>query len=197
MKVIRFRTSVIPSDSTLSTSVSFSAFCSQTAAHAPQRAHMVKDGSPISFFLDGSSIPLFVTTRIASVGHFSAQDPSKIHFSGSLTSPSAAACVAGPHVTSSSIASTGHSFSQSPHAAHTSGRLMLRSAPFAFMKSPGHASTQVLHPIQSSLFTVKLLIVFPLLVGMFSLMNTASHGQVCEQIPHLIHVSSSIVIGSP
>ena len=88
-----------------------------------------------------------VTTRIASVGQAIAHAPTKVHFSTSLETPKASAGVASPYSTSKDIASTGHNCSHKVHAAQTSGSLTDKVAPLASIKSPGQASTQVLHPI--------------------------------------------------
>ena len=63
------------------------------------------------------------------------------------------------------------------------------------IKSPGHASTQVLHPIHLDNSKSKALMVLARFAGFFSAMNTAFQGQVCEHKPHLIQTSSSILCG--
>ena len=65
------------------------------------------------------------------------------------------------------------------------------------MKSPGQASIQVLQPIHFEAAKLNDLISFPRLTGFFSEMKILFHGQVCEHNPHLIHLSSSTVIGVP
>ena len=65
------------------------------------------------------------------------------------------------------------------------------------IKSPGHASTQVLHPIHLDNSKSKALMVLARFAGFFSAMNTAFQGQVCEHIPHLIQTSSAIEMVPP
>ena len=93
----------------------------QAVVHAPQRVHIAYDGSASVLMSPGTSIPVLVTTLIASVGHILAHAPIWSHFSSSQTIPSSDAGFAGPNSTSSSIASTGHSCSQRPHAVQISG----------------------------------------------------------------------------
>ena len=133
-----------------------------------------------------------VTTRIASVGHLLAHAPMKSHFSTSLPIPSASTGAPSPHSTSIANASTGQSFTHKPHAAQTLGIATVRVALLAEMKSPGHASTQVLHPIHLAESKVNDSISFVRLIGFFSAMNIAFQGQVCEHKPHLIQASPTV-----
>ena len=55
----------------------------------------------------------------------------------------------------------------------------------------------MLQPIHFEAAKLKDLISFSRLTGFFSEMNIAFQGQVCEHKPHLIHLSSSTVIGVP
>ena len=89
--------------------------------HAPQRVHIANDGSAAVLISPGTSIPVLVTTLIASVGHILAHAPIFSHFSSSQTSPSSDAGLAGPNSTSRFYCITGHSFSHKPHAVQTSG----------------------------------------------------------------------------
>ncbi len=126
----------------------------------------------------GHNIPVLVTTRIASVGHLLAHAPMKSHFSTSLPIPSASTGAPSPHSTSISKASTGQSFTHKPHAAQTLGIATVKLALFAEIKSPGHASTQVLQPIHLAESKVNEVISFSRLTGTFSAMNIAFQGQV-------------------
>ena len=60
------------------------------------------------------------------------------------------------------------------------------------MKSPGHASTQVLHPIHLAESKVNDLISLVRLIGFFSEMKIAFQGQVWEHNPHLIQLSFTV-----
>ena len=99
----------------------FNALFEQTEAQAPHLIQLAKDGSPPVSSKDGQHIPVFVTTRIASVGHLLAHAPIKSHFSTSRPIPSASTGAPSPHSTSISNASTGQRFTHKLHAAHTSG----------------------------------------------------------------------------
>ena len=121
-------------------------------------SQLTNDGSRSVSSKAGQHIPVLVTTRIASVGHLFAHAPMKSHFSTSLPIPSASTGAPSPHSTSISNASTGQRFTHKPHAAQTLGIATVKLALFAAMKSPGHASTQVLHPIHLAESKVKDLI---------------------------------------
>ena len=95
-----------------------------------------------------------------------------------------------------SNASTGQSFTHKPHAAQTLGIATVKLAALAEMKSPGHASTQVLQPIHLAESKVNDSISLVRLTGTFSEMKIAFQGQVCEHKPHLIQ-SSLTVTGLP
>ena len=125
----------------------FKASLEHTEAQAPHLIQLVNDGSPPTSSKAGHNIPVLVTTRIASVGHLLAHAPMKSHFSTYLPIPSASTGEPSPHSTLMSNASTGQSFTHNPHAAQTLGIATVKLALLAAMKSPGHASTQVLHPI--------------------------------------------------
>ena len=125
-----------------------------------------------------------------------AHAPMKSHFSTSLPIPSASTGAPSPHSTLISNASTGQTFTHKPHAAHTLGIATVKLALFAEIKSPGHASTQVLQPIHLAESKVNDLISLERLTGIFSAMNIAFQGQVCEHNPHLIQ-SSFTVTGLP
>src|SRR5690606_17046519 len=120
---------------------------------------------------------------IASVGHILTHAPTNLHLSSSYTSPSADAGFAGPNSTSHSIASTGHTFAHKPQKVQISGSSTLRVDGFSSMKSPGHDSTHMLHPMQVSSSTWKLLTILVRFSGILPDINTAFHGQVCEQTP--------------
>ena len=156
----------------------FKASLEHTEAHAPHLIQLANDGSPSVSSKAGHNIPVLVTTRIASVGHLLAHAPIKSHFSASLPIPSASTGAPSPHSTSISNASTGQSFTHKPHAAQTLGIATVKLAALAEMKSPGQASTQVLHPIHLAESKVKDLISFVRLTGFFSAMNIAFQGQV-------------------
>ena len=175
----------------------FNALFEQTEAQAPHLIQLAKDGSPPVSSNAGHNIPVFVTTRIASVGHLFAHAPMNSHFSTSRPIPSASTGAPSPHSTSISNASTGQRFTHKLHAAHTSGICTVKSPLFGLMKSPGHASIQVLQPIHFEAAKLNDLISFSRLTGFFSEMKIAFQGQVCEHNPHLIHLSSSTVIGVP
>ena len=97
----------------------FNALFEQTEAQAPHLIQLAKDGSPPVSSNEGQHIPVFVTTRIASVGHLLAHAPMNSHFSASRPIPSAS--TGAPHSTSISNASTGQRFTHKLHAAHASG----------------------------------------------------------------------------
>ena len=156
----------------------FNASLEHTEAHAPHLIQLVKDGSASVSTKAGQDIPVLVTTRIASVGHLLAHAPMKSHFSASLPIPSASTGAPSPHSTSISKASTGQSFTHKPHAAQTLGIATVKLELFAEIKSPGHASTQVLQPIHLAESNVNDLISFERLTGTFSAMNIAFQGQV-------------------
>ena len=92
----------------------------------------------------------------------------KSHFSTSLPIPSASTGAPSPHSTLMSNASTGQSFTHNPHAAQTLGIATVKVAPLGEIKSPGHASTQVLHPIHLAESKVNDSISLERLIGTFS-----------------------------
>ena len=146
----------------------FKASLLQTDAQAPHLIQLVNEGSESVSSKAGHNIPVLVTTRIASVGHLLAQAQIKSHFSASRPIPSASTGAPSPHSTLMSNASTGHNFTHKPHAAHTLGIATVKVALFAVMKSPGHASTQVLHPIHLAASKVNDSISLVRLTGTFS-----------------------------
>ena len=174
----------------------FNASLEHTEAQAPHLIQLTKDGSESVSTKAGQDIPVLVTTRIASVGHLLAHAPMKSHFSTSLPIPSASTGAPSPHSTSMSKASTGQTFTHNPHAAQTLGIATVKLALLADIKSPGQASTQVLHPIHLAESKVNEVISFERLTGFFSEMKIAFQGQVWEHNPHLIQ-SSFTVIGLP
>ena len=148
----------------------FKASLEHIEAQAPHLIQLVNDGSPPTSSKAGHNIPVLVTTRIASVGHLLAHAPIKSHFSTSRPIPSASTGAPSPHSTLISNASTGQSFTHKPHAAQTLGIATVKVALFAEMKSPGHASTQVLHPIHFAESKVNDSISLVRLTGTFSAM---------------------------
>src|SRR5690606_28642544 len=168
-----------------------------TVVQAPHLVHMASEGSSSVFISPGTFIPVLVTTLRASVGHILAQAPIFLHLSSSKTSPSSDAGLAGPNSTSRSMASTGHIFSHKPQYVQISGSSTVRVDGFSIMKSPGHDSTHMLQPMHVSSSTVKFLTSLVRFSGFLPDMKTAFQGQVCEQIPHLIQVSSSISMVAP
>ena len=139
-----------------------------TVAQAPHLIQLLNDGSESVSSKAGHNIPVLVTTRIASVGHLLAHAPMKSHFSASLPIPSASTGAPSPHSTLMSNASTGQSFTHKPHAAQTLGIATVKLALLAAMKSPGHASTQVLQPIHFAESKVNDSISLVRLIGTFS-----------------------------
>ena len=170
----------------------FNASLEHTEAQAPHLIQLVNDGSSSVSTNAGQDIPVLVTTRIACVGHLFAHAPIKSHFSTSLAIPSASTGEPSPHSTSISNASTGQSFTHKPHAAQALGIATVNEEPLATMKSPGHASTQVLHPIHLAESKVNELISLERLTGIFSEMKIAFHGQVWEHNPHLIQLPPTV-----
>ena len=156
----------------------FNASLEHIEAHAPHLIQLTKDGSSSVSTKAGQHIPVLVITRIASVGHLLAHAPIKSHFSTSLPIPSASTGEPSPHSTSIANASTGQRFTHKPHAAQTLGIATVKLELFAEMKSPGHASTQVLQPIHFAASKVNDVISLERLTGIFSEMKIAFQGQV-------------------
>ena len=118
-----------------SISTNLSAPSGHVVAHAP---HLMQwNNSPLAIL-------------IASVGQTFVHSRLNLHLSASNANPVSVAGLAGPNSTSYSIASTGQTCAHKPQYVHISGNSTVKEDGFSFIKSPGHSSKHMLHPIQAS-----------------------------------------------